>query len=86
MYLLRRCQNDVEVAASTLLNALSLPYTNCKSAFLDAASHWSHGISVAYTAAYLLAWITAGIYLLTWAVLFSFRRSFSHPPAGQPAP
>ncbi|KAL3161208.1 hypothetical protein ABBQ38_009576 [Trebouxia sp. C0009 RCD-2024] len=41
--------------------------------------HWGHGLSLAYSAAYLLAWITAGIYLLTWAMLFLFRKSFSQP-------
>lgn len=46
---------------------------------LCAAPHWGHGLSLAYSAAYLLAWITAGIYLLTWAMLFLFRKSFSQP-------
>lgn len=46
---------------------------------LCAAPHWGHGLSLAYSAAYLLAWITAGIYLLTWAMLFFFKKSFSQP-------
>ena len=48
-----------------------------------AASHWGHGVSVAYDVAFVFAWVTAGIYLLTWAMLFFFRRTFSRPAAGQ---
>ncbi|DBB08138.1 TPA: hypothetical protein ACH3X3_008327 [Trebouxia sp. C0006] len=47
----------------------------------NTTSHWGHGVSVAYDVAFVLAWVTAGIYLLTWAMLFFFRRTFSRPAA-----
>ena len=58
---------------------------NCLTGFpvAHAASHWGHGVSVAFDVAFVLAWVTAGIYLLTWAMLFFFRRTFSQPAAGQ---
>jgi hypothetical protein len=43
----------------------------------ELTGHWNSKLSAVYTAAYLLAWISAGIYLATWTCLFFFYRTVS---------